>query len=236
MESFSFYDEFVRHPDDSFLITVRGDSMVNAGIWDGDLLLIDKSLEPSTGDIVIASINREFTLKTLDLTHRDEGYIELVPANPMYPVFRVTEKDDFSVVGVLVCTLRRMHREHYSLGSWMEAADAKPWSRERFLKERAERLAKEAREKAEREKAEKEQAAKGIRPSTPPKRRPTAASERARKAALVRKYFYPKSDEPLEVLLKRLEETGRLDEEPDNELHDGQTDNTASENDSRADE
>ena len=69
---------------------------------DGDLTVIDHSLEPNNGDIIVAYINNEFTIKTLDLSHRSQGYIELLPANPTYKPIRITDTDSFMVWGVVV--------------------------------------------------------------------------------------------------------------------------------------
>ncbi len=58
--------------------------MIGAGICDGDRAVIDRSVEPCDGDVVVAYVNEEFTIKFLDLSHRKGGYIELRPANPAF--------------------------------------------------------------------------------------------------------------------------------------------------------
>lgn len=68
--------------------------------------MIDRSLEADDGDIIVAYINNEFTIKFLDLTHRAEGYIELRPANPKYTPIRIDESDAFEVWGVVVWTIK----------------------------------------------------------------------------------------------------------------------------------
>ena len=73
----------------------------------GDIAVIDKSLEPAHGDIVVSYINEEFNIKQLDLTHKDEGYIELRSGNPKYPTFRINEDDHFQVWGVAVYTIKK---------------------------------------------------------------------------------------------------------------------------------
>ena len=57
----------------------------------GDRVIIDRAVEPHDGSIVVAWWDGGFTMKFLDLTHKDEGYIELRPANPNYPVFKVND-------------------------------------------------------------------------------------------------------------------------------------------------
>ena len=58
------------------------------------------------GSIVVAYINNEFTIKYLDLSHREEGYIELRPANPLYQPIRILPDDDFEVWGVVIFTIK----------------------------------------------------------------------------------------------------------------------------------
>ena len=89
---------------------VSGDSMIDAGINDGDIAVIDRSLQPSDGDIIVAFVNGEYTIKFLDLTHKEEGYIELRPANSDYSPIRVNVSDDFRVWGVVVWTIKRWRR------------------------------------------------------------------------------------------------------------------------------
>ena len=84
--------------------------MEDAGISDGDIAVIDRSLEPQHGDVVVGFVNGDFTVKFLDLTHKKDGYIELRPANKNYPVFRIEEDDDFEVWGVVVWTIKNWKR------------------------------------------------------------------------------------------------------------------------------
>lgn len=69
-ESLDFNRDLIKHPEATFYAWVDGDSMEDVGICDGDIAVIDKSLEPQHGDIVVGYINQEFTVKTLDLTHK----------------------------------------------------------------------------------------------------------------------------------------------------------------------
>ena len=80
--------------------------MVDAGILDGDRVIIDRAVEAQDGDIIAAYWNGEFTIKFLDLTHKKDGYIELRPANKKYPVFKIREEDDFEVWGVVIHLIR----------------------------------------------------------------------------------------------------------------------------------
>lgn len=110
VDALDFNKDMIQHPDTTFYGRVRGDSMIDAGIFDGDIIVVDRSLEPHNGDIIVAFYNREYTVKYYDDTHKDEGYILLVPANKKYPTFKVTEEDDFMVWGVLQYSIKNWHK------------------------------------------------------------------------------------------------------------------------------
>ena len=78
-ETLDFNRDLIRNPEATFYGKVEGDSMIEAGINDGDIAVIDRSIEAQDGDIVVGYINDEFTIKYLDLRHRKDGYIELRP-------------------------------------------------------------------------------------------------------------------------------------------------------------
>lgn len=84
--------------------------MKDAGIFDGDRVIIDKAVEPHQGSIVVAMVNQEFTMKYLDLTHKKDGYIELSPANDDYPVFRIEAGDEFMIWGTVVHLIRTFEK------------------------------------------------------------------------------------------------------------------------------
>ena len=105
-DSLDFNRDLIKHPESTFYGRVKGDSMVDAGINDGDIAVIDKSCEAKDGSIIVAYIGGEFTIKYLDLSHRNEGYIELRPANPDYQPIRINQEDHFEVWGVVVYTIK----------------------------------------------------------------------------------------------------------------------------------
>ena len=109
-DSLDFNRDLIRHPEATFYGKVEGDSMIEAGICNGDIAVIDRSLEPQQGDVVVAYINREFTIKYLDLTHKGDGYIELRPANKDFKPIRIDEDDDFEVWGVVVWTIKNWRK------------------------------------------------------------------------------------------------------------------------------
>ena len=105
-DSLDFNRDFIRNPEATFYGRVEGDSMIEAGICDGDIAVIDRSAEPADGDIIVAYVNEEFTIKYLDLSHKKDGYIELRPANKRFKPIRINADDDFEVWGVVVWTIR----------------------------------------------------------------------------------------------------------------------------------
>lgn len=106
-DSLDFNRDLIKNPEATFYGRVEGDSMIDAGICDGDIAVIDRSVQARDGDVIVAFINEEFTIKYLDLTHRIEGYIELRPANPNFKPIRIDEDDDFEVWGVVVWTIKK---------------------------------------------------------------------------------------------------------------------------------
>ena len=79
----------IKRPAATYFVRVEGDSMIGAGIHEGDLLVVDRSLRPSNGDVIIASVDGDFTVKMLSLANgestENSGEIRLVAANPKYP-------------------------------------------------------------------------------------------------------------------------------------------------------
>jgi len=109
-DSLDFNRDMIPHPESTFYARVDGDSMIEAGIDSGDIAVIDRLQEPADGDIIVAFVEGEFTIKFLDLSHREEGYIQLKPANPQYPVIRIDETDTFQVWGVVIYTIKKWKR------------------------------------------------------------------------------------------------------------------------------
>lgn len=88
----------VKNPPATFFVRAQGDSMIEAGIFEDDLLIVDRSLDPKSGAIIIASLDGEFTLKRFI---KDKNRILLKPENPKYPVVRITSDSEFFVWGVV---------------------------------------------------------------------------------------------------------------------------------------
>lgn len=93
-------DLLIQHREATFYVRISGDSMTDAGILDGDLAVVDKSLAAKDGDIVIAFVNGEFTIKQFRIDKdRTRGW--LVPWNDRYPRIEVNADDDFRIWGVV---------------------------------------------------------------------------------------------------------------------------------------
>ena len=96
-------DEYlIGKPSRTILITVKGDSMIDAGIHPGDRVVVEKRVAAMPGDIVVAIVDNEFTLKRLA---REKGRLILKPENKAYPVIR--PKEDAEIYGVVVGLVRK---------------------------------------------------------------------------------------------------------------------------------
>ncbi|MDI9330905.1 MAG: translesion error-prone DNA polymerase V autoproteolytic subunit [Alphaproteobacteria bacterium] len=98
--------QLIRHPQATFLLRVRGDSMRDAGILDGSVVLVDRAIAPRNGHIVIAVIDGEFVCKTLSTR---AGRMRLKAANPTYPDIVPKDGQTLDVWGVVVATIHQ-HR------------------------------------------------------------------------------------------------------------------------------
>lgn len=96
--------ELIRNPSSTFFGRVNGDSMINAGIGDGDLIVIDKSIEPKDGSIVVCVIDGEFTVKRFQ---KINGEIFLMPENEKYKAIKITNENDFRVWGTVTYTIKK---------------------------------------------------------------------------------------------------------------------------------
>ncbi|QEY52481.1 LexA family protein [Legionella longbeachae] len=97
--------KFIKHPSDTFVVQAIGESMVEAGIFSGDWLLVDRSIEPSDGRIVIAAINGELTVKRL---FKKAGKVQLLPANPQFNPIDITEGSEMVIWGVVTLVLHEL--------------------------------------------------------------------------------------------------------------------------------
>ena len=94
----------VKRPAATYFVNVEGDSMSGAGIRHGDLLVVDRSLRPADGDVVIAAVDGSYTVKTF---HRDAAGVHLVPANPDYPVITLQPGQELDYFGKVTACIHR---------------------------------------------------------------------------------------------------------------------------------
>lgn len=100
--------ELVKNPSSTFFGRARGNSMEGAGIFDGDLLIIDKSLEPREGAIAVCFIDGEFTLKRIHF-EKHEGQVTAIwlqPENEEFTPIKVTQDNQFIIWGIVVHSVR----------------------------------------------------------------------------------------------------------------------------------
>ncbi len=97
-------DLVVKHPSSTFFVRVEGDSMVGAGIFSGDVLVIDRSVNPSDGKIVVAAINGEMVVKRLSVSGEQQL---LVSENEEYTPIVIGEDEDCTIWGVVVGSVRQ---------------------------------------------------------------------------------------------------------------------------------
>jgi len=99
--------ELIKHPSSTFYGRVVGDSMKDEGIEEGDILVIDKSLELIDGDLAVCYVDGEFTVKRVSI---EGDTVWLVPSNPAYPRIKVTADNDFLVWGIVTYTIKKNRR------------------------------------------------------------------------------------------------------------------------------
>ena len=101
----SLDEELVKNKSTTFFAKVKGQSMIDAGLNDKDLLVIDRSLEPSNNKIAICYLDGEFTVKRLRV---DGDEVWLQPENPNYPIIKITEENDFMIWGIVTNVIKKV--------------------------------------------------------------------------------------------------------------------------------
>jgi DNA polymerase V len=104
-EKLDLNEHLVRHPAATFFVRASGDSMTGSGIFDGDILIVDRSLNPGNMNVVIAVVNGEFTVKRLSVS---DGNFSLLPANPKYKAVAIVDGMDFRVWGVVTHVIHKL--------------------------------------------------------------------------------------------------------------------------------
>ena len=94
----------ISNPDATFFGLAKGESMIKAGIFDGDLLVVDRAKEVNNGDVIVANYNGCFTCKYIDKINA-----QLCSASSLHKPVQITAADEFQLEGVVICSLR-LHR------------------------------------------------------------------------------------------------------------------------------
>lgn len=98
-------EHLIRNKEATFLFRVKGDSMIGTGIYEGDTLVVDRSVEPKHNNIVLAVLNNEFTVKRL---YRRGGVVKLIAENPIYPPRVIKPEEELTVWGVVTFNLHKL--------------------------------------------------------------------------------------------------------------------------------
>jgi DNA polymerase V len=104
-DSLDLHKLAVRNPPATFFLRVTGDSMLGAGIHNGDLLVVDRSHTPASGKVVVAVVDGELTIKRLV---RRRGRMYLCPENPAYPEIDITDQEETRIWGVATYVLHQL--------------------------------------------------------------------------------------------------------------------------------
>ena len=97
--------EYIRDKEATFYGRVSGDSMINAGLHNGDLLIIDKSIEPKSGNIAVCWIDGDYTVKRIKIT---KDTIWLIAENDKYKPIKVTKENDFLIWGIVTTIIKKV--------------------------------------------------------------------------------------------------------------------------------
>ena len=99
-------EHLIRNKEATFIFRVKGDSMIGIGIYDGDELIVDRSIDAKHGNIVLAVLNNEFTVKRL---YRRGGVVKLIAENPLYPPIVVKDGEELIIWGVVTRNLHKLY-------------------------------------------------------------------------------------------------------------------------------
>ncbi len=97
--------ELIKNPSSTFFARVSGESMIEDGVDDGDLLIVDKSISPYDGALAVCYIDGEFTLKRVRI---DKDGVTLIPANSKYKPLKITKENNFQIWGVVKYLIKKM--------------------------------------------------------------------------------------------------------------------------------
>lgn len=102
VDTISLDDWLIRNKEASFMLKVSGDSMIDAGIRPGDMVILERGREPKNGDVVVAEVDREWTIKFYEKRGRT---VTLIPANKRYGP--ITPQEELKIAGVVTAVIRK---------------------------------------------------------------------------------------------------------------------------------
>ncbi|MDT3333924.1 translesion error-prone DNA polymerase V autoproteolytic subunit [Shewanella sp. SP1S1-7] len=103
-QTLDLYELCIKHPAATFFVKVQGDSMIDAGIFSGDILVVDRSLQPAHGDTVVAAVNGEFTVKQLQL----RPVVQLLPRNALFSPIAINDESELNIFGVVTNVVKKL--------------------------------------------------------------------------------------------------------------------------------
>ena len=110
-ETIDLNKDLISNPASTFYGRVVGDSMIEEGIAEGDILVIDRSIEPENDDLAVCCLDGEFTLKRIHIS--DDGHVQLVPSNRRYRPIEIREGDELIIWGVVIYTIKANRRPRF---------------------------------------------------------------------------------------------------------------------------
>ncbi|NOQ24153.1 MAG: translesion error-prone DNA polymerase V autoproteolytic subunit [Bacteroidales bacterium] len=105
--SLDLNEKLIRNPSSTFFAQISGSSMINAGICDGDIVIVDKSLQPKNDSILVCIVDGEFTLKKFKKIDEETAY--LMPDNPEFDPIKISKHNNFMIWGVVTYTIHKQH-------------------------------------------------------------------------------------------------------------------------------
>ena len=110
-ETIDLNKDLISNPASTFYGRVVGDSMIDEGITEGDILVIDRSVEAENGDLAVCCLDGEFTLKRIDIGN--DGRVRLVPSNRHYRPIEIGEDNELIIWGIVIYTIRANRRPRF---------------------------------------------------------------------------------------------------------------------------
>jgi DNA polymerase V len=110
LESLDLNQRYIVNPPATFLVKCEGDSMINAGIMPGAVLVVDRSIKPKSSQVIVAEVDGEFLVKTL---YKRGNVIRLLSENPAYPAIEFKEGHELVVWGVVTAVINEFYAPYF---------------------------------------------------------------------------------------------------------------------------